>query len=440
MIMSETKKVKQLFTVGRIFFLLIVIPLSLMALLIANGIFKVGETTRQRATAALDEKSQNGIKLRAINTAEDVAKFLGERRNDLMIATIIPTTDSTYKEFISKKKSSIWVKEGDKVQKVLVPLYTEMSLIDRTGKELIKITNGKIVPKSKLINVSNPANTTYKSEDYFDKASKLKKGKAYISYVTGWYVDRSAFEKGKRFMGVIRLATPLFDKKGFAGIIVLALDTRHLAEFTDHVVPTQSEYVVEADASTGNYAYMVDNRGFIISHPNDYHIIGLHSDGRPAMPLTQNTASALTEKGEEVLNLNLLGFMDRGMPEIAKDAAAGNSGIKTYKFKNHSKFVAYAPIKFYAKNYPKPGGFGWIGMGVDIDKFNTLARAYSENVEKEVKSWTTTIAMIIVISVILLFLITAILVRGISRSIEAEIPEGAESVNDYYEDEDEEEE
>ena len=128
--MAETKKVQQLFTVGRIFFLLIVIPLSLMALLIANGIFKVGETTRQRATAALDEKSQNEIKIRAINTAEDVANFLGERRNDLMIATIIPTTDSIYKEFISKKNSYIWVKEGDKVQKVLAPLYTEMSLID----------------------------------------------------------------------------------------------------------------------------------------------------------------------------------------------------------------------------------------------------------------------------------------------------------------------
>jgi len=237
--MSETKKVKQLFTVGRIFFLLIVIPLLLMALLIANGIFKVGETTRQRATAALDEKSQNEIRIRAINTAEDVAKFLGERRNDLMIATIIPTTDSIYKEFISKKNSYIWVKEGDKVQKVLAPLYTEMSLIDSTGKELIKITNGKIVPKSKLTNVSNPANTTYKSEDYFGKASKLKKGETYISHVTGWYVDRSDFEKGKRFMGVIRLATPLFDKKGVAGIIVLALDTRHLAEFTDHIVPTQ---------------------------------------------------------------------------------------------------------------------------------------------------------------------------------------------------------
>ena len=50
--MSETKKDKQLFTVARVFFLLIVIPLSLMAILIANGMYKLGDTARERAVAA----------------------------------------------------------------------------------------------------------------------------------------------------------------------------------------------------------------------------------------------------------------------------------------------------------------------------------------------------------------------------------------------------
>ena len=40
---------------------------------------------------------------------------------------------------------------------------------------------------------------------------------------------------------------------------------------------------------------------------------------------------------------------------IAKDAAAGKSGIKTYKFGGHTKFVAYAPIKFYTQDYPDAG-------------------------------------------------------------------------------------
>ena len=54
--MSETNKGKQLFTVARVFFLLIVIPLSLMAILIANGIFAAtaGSRSITAATLAVD--------------------------------------------------------------------------------------------------------------------------------------------------------------------------------------------------------------------------------------------------------------------------------------------------------------------------------------------------------------------------------------------------
>ena len=44
--MSKTKKDKQFFNIGGVFFLLIVIPLSLMAFLIANGMFKLGVTIK----------------------------------------------------------------------------------------------------------------------------------------------------------------------------------------------------------------------------------------------------------------------------------------------------------------------------------------------------------------------------------------------------------
>ena len=45
--MSETKKNKRFFNIGGVFFLLIVIPLSLMAFLIANGMFKLGVTIKR---------------------------------------------------------------------------------------------------------------------------------------------------------------------------------------------------------------------------------------------------------------------------------------------------------------------------------------------------------------------------------------------------------
>jgi hypothetical protein len=435
--MTETNKDKQLFTVGRVFFLLIVIPLSLMAVLIANGLFKLGVTFKERAVMVLDQKSQEEIKIRAINIADDIATFLKEREKDLMISTIIPPTDAAFKKFVQENKRAIWIKENDKIRQVMANLYSEMSLIDKNGNEQIKILNGEVVPKVKLLNVTNVANTTYKSEDYFLKTKSLGKGETYVSSVTGSYVNRSEFDKGKRFSGIIRFATPLFDKNGFSGVIMLALDYRHLAGFTDHVVPTQAEYVYEADAASGNYAYMVNNKGFVISHPNDYHIEGLNKEGKLVPAITEADAANLPKKDEQVLNLNFLGFMDPNLPEVAKEAAQGKSGLKMYKFGERTKFVAFAPIKFYSADFPKPAGFGWVGLGVDVNKFNESATQTIQKVEKETKAWTTTIILILIVSMILLFLIASILARGISRSIQAEVPPESQGIK--YDEEEEEE-
>jgi len=313
-------------------------------------------------------------------------------------------------------------------------VYVEMALVDKVGNEVIKIANGEVASGSQLVNVSDPGNTTYKSEDYFARTKSLDKGDVYVSHVTGWYVSRADFEKGKRFEGIVRLATPLFDKQGFAGLITLALDVRQLAKFTDKIVPTEAGYVFEADSSTGNYAYMVDDKGFVISHPDDYHIAGLYEDGTPVSYITGETLESMTKKGQGVLNLFFLGFMDPVLPEVAKAASEGHSGGRVYTFGGHTKFVAYAPIPFYSATYPEPSGFGWVGMGLDVDKFNEMALATSQKIEKEASAWLTTIILILVIAVFILFLISTLLSKGITRSIEAEVPEGA--VPHYYDDED----
>ena len=432
--MSETKKDKQFFGIGGIFFLLIVIPLSLMAFLIANGMFKLGVTIKERAVYALDQKSQEEIKIRAINTAEEIANFLKERRKDVLTATIIPANDTAFKQFLKENNKNIWIKEKNKIKQISAPLYTEMAFIDKTGKEVIKIVHGQTVPASKLNIVSNPSNTTYKTEDYFAKTMILNKGEIYISPVTGWYVGKAEFEKGARFTGIVRLSTPVFDKQGFAGMIVLALDYRHLAEFTNHIIPTQAERVFEADASTGNYTYLVDSRGFVIAHPNNYHIAGINRNGAPVRALSAQNATELTKKGEEVLNLNQLGFMDPNLPVIAKESAAGKAGILTYKFRGLTKFVAYAPIKFYASNLPQPAGFGWIGMGLEVEKYNEAAIKVAKNIDKEAKAWTATLILILIASMIILFLMMLLLARGITRSIQAEVPAGSEGTVSFDDD------
>lgn len=432
--MSKTNKDKRSFSIGSVFFLLIVIPLSLMAFLIANGMFKLGVTIKERTVNVLDSKVQEDIKARAVNTANEVANFLMGCNKDLQVATIIPATESVYKQFVSENKKAVWVKADGKIQQVTIPLYKEMALIDKNGNEQIKIVDGQVAKK--LTNVSNPANTTYKTEDYFAKTKNLNKGEIYVSPVTGLYVDKAAFEKGQRFSGIIRFATPIFNQNGFAGMIVLSLDYRHLAGFTDHLVPTQAERVFESDPSTGNYAYMVDNRGFVISHPADYHIVGLGYDGKTVPTLTAQNQAELAKKGADALNLFQMGFMDPNLFTIAKEAAQGKTGILMYKYAGINKFVAYAPIKFYASNIPAPAGFGWIGLGLEVEKYNEAATKLAQNIEKESKAWTATVIFILIASMIILFFIMLLLVRGISRSLNAEIPAGSEGVGSFDDDDD----
>ncbi len=427
--MSETKKNKRFINIGGVFFLIIVIPLSLMAFLIANGMFKLGVTIKESTLNVLDNKSQEDIRARAVNAANEVANFLMESNKDLQVATIIPSTESVYKQFISENKKPVWVKRNGKIQQILIPLYKEMALIDKNGNEQIKVVDGQVLPAKKLVNVSNPANTTYKTEDYFAKTKNLNKGDVYVSPVTGFYVNKAAFEKGQRFEGVVRFATPVFNKDGFAGIITLALDYRHLAEFTHHLVPTQAEKVFETTAASGNYAYMVDNRGFVISHPSDFHIVGLTPDGTIVPTLSAQNAAELAKNGTEALNMFQLGFLDPNIFKITKEAAQGKSGILMYKYGGINKFVTYAPIKFYASNLPQPTGFGWIGLGLEVEKYNEAATKLSQKIEKESKAWTATVIFILIASMIILFFIMLLLVRGISRSLQAEIPRGSEGLS-----------
>ncbi|MEN6508381.1 MAG: hypothetical protein ABFD63_06345 [Smithella sp.] len=435
--MPETKKDKKSLPIAGVFFLLIVIPLSLMAFLIANGMFKLGVTIKERTVNVLDVKSQEDIKARAQNTANQVASFLMECKKDLQVATIIPATDVVYKQFIDENKKPLWIKADGKVQQALVPIYKELALIDKNGNEQIKIAGNKVVPAAQLVNVSDPANTTYKREEYFAKTRNLNKGEIYVSPVTGWYVNKAAFDKGERFNGIIRFATPIFNQEGFAGIIVMSLDYRHLAQLTDQLVPTQAERVFETDPSTGNYAYMVDYRGYVISHPADYHIVGLNSDGTDVATLAAQNAKELAQKGAEALNMFQMGFLDPNLFTIAKDAASGKTGIVTYKYGGLTKFVAYAPIKFYASNLPEPTGFGWIGLGLEVEKYNEEAAKVSKSIEKESKAWTATVILVLIFSMIILFFIMLILVRGISRSLKSEIPEGSEGDLSVFNDDDE---
>ena len=70
------------------------------------------------------------------------------------------------------------------------------------------------------------------------------------------------------------------------GYVSMALDHKHVREFTDTANPTgKNEKQNISDATLGNYAFMWDYEGKNISHPRDYSIVGYDKNtGEKAMP------------------------------------------------------------------------------------------------------------------------------------------------------------
>ena len=75
-------------------------------------------------------------------------------------------------------------------------------------------------------------------------------------------------------------------------------------------------------------------------------------------------------------------------------------------------------------------------MGLEVEKYNEAAVKVSKNIEKEAKAWTATLILILIASMIILFLMMLLLARGITRSIQAEVPAGSEGTVSFDDDDD----
>jgi len=370
-----------------LFFILMValVPLSVLGGLTIRSTGEAGAEATARSREALDARSAEALELRANETARAVAGFLYEREADLRTVALLPRSADAYLAFYQAHRREVWsVEDGQEVRQS-VPLYREMAYVDPAGQEVIKILDERVAGAEELRDVSNPAHTLYKSETYFLEARQLRPGEVYISHVTGFYVNQAQFEAGQRFAGVLRLAMPLFDPAGdLDGVVVLALDSRHLEEFTAHIVPTEESLAAAPDPATGNYAYMIDDLAGTIGHPVDHLQWGLAPDGR-SLPY----ATRQEELGRLPVRLDQLGFADEDLASIHGRAIQGEAGSIEYFWAGHDKFAAFAPIPYYGGPYKAPAGFGWVGISADQASFHRQATLVGEAIQGRVRTLTT---------------------------------------------------
>lgn len=445
---------------------------------------KMGKEVVQLATKdsirALDEKSRESIERLAVDTAQDVARFLYERDHDIEQAALTEPSEVNYRKFLDFRRSLVFEhapvvmdKEGNhwKIEQnddglsqvvqsrnkdnakdfhsqapetmgkpVELPLFLEMTFIDLTGKEKIKVRTSDIL-SPELHDVSFKNNTFCKAEDYFEHLQALQPGEIYISDVIGAYqkthligtyskkrtqkagIDFAPQDSayagkenpvGKRYQGLVRWAMPVERNGQIIGFVTLALDHTHLMEFTDHTVPTEERYSVISDAGSGNYTFMWDYLGRNVSHPRDYFITGYDPEtGAPALPWLEakhyqqwqntdlDTADFLNSlplydnqshdkkpsleqirTGNVALDCRYLNFAPQcdGWMNLTQH---GGSGSFLIFWSGLWKLTTAAAIPYYTGQYANSDrGFGFITIGANVDEFHKAAISTAEHIEK----------------------------------------------------------
>jgi nitrogen fixation/metabolism regulation signal transduction histidine kinase len=426
---------------------------------------------------SLDEKSQENLEKMSAILASSVASFLYERNSDLIFLAnstinqknIDSFYKSKYKNIMTHDKykyneaTNTWEekektssldshtkadnKENERKFNLVsnvntktksIPIYKEIAYLDLKGNEVYKVSQ----INTKKLNVFQKENTYIKAESYTNKISTLSKGQIYVSNVIGAYIKsniigtftKAKAEKfnlefkpenhayaglenpnGKKFDGIIRFITPVFKNNIKTGYVSMALDHRHIMEYTDSFKTIGSQIRQEiSDASAGNYAFMWDYKGRNISHPRDYFIVGYDpKTGEKVKPWVSKNINDKFEssnytdlnkyledypifdnqsldkkpnlkqlkEGTIALDCRYLNFAPQceGWMQLTKDGGYGSFIIFWSKV---WKLTTAASIPYYTGQYKdSKRGFGFVTIGANVDDFHSAANITKENLE-----------------------------------------------------------
>lgn len=414
-------------------FLIALLPLAFSSATLFLNLRNTSTRLAAKISDTSDQQASEALQSRARQIAEDVAQFLAECENDLRLVAALPKDSATVRTFYANRNNEIWRRTGSAAnpssEKVSAPRYASLEIIDKNGRQLTVIKGGKVLPAEQLKDVSIPANTEFKSETYFADTAGLKKGEIHVSHLAGFHVGKKeqlgsapdsehAFN-GKEFQGVIRFSTPLYSANGrFNGAVVLSLDHRHLMEFSQHVLPGSVEKTVFPSYMSGNYAFIFDDEGWIITHPNFWDIRGLNQDGTPVPPYSSRSSKEDIENGRIPFNLDQAGFIHPNYPLAAGAVRAGKSGyVDTTNVGGARKVMAYAPIIYSTGDYSRFGIFGGVTIGFQTDLFHEPARAATAIINEQMQDHLKKSALILALASALALLAAWRISRGITRPL-----------------------
>ncbi len=418
-------------------FLLAALGIALVPLLVSSSVLfselqLVSKQLSQEIGKTAESDAADTLEMRARLIASDVSDFLRGCEQDLMFLSKHTDDPSVLQQIYETRTRPVWKKtvttpvnlEG---QRRNLPVYRTLAVINRDGTERFVIHLGKQLPSTHLRNVSRSPQTEFKSETYFQEIRQQKPGSIYVSHLTGFHISKDEqlagaaepeHARGKEYTGVIRMGTPLYKDGQFHGALVLSIDHQHLMEFTQHIIPGSNQETLFPSYRTGNYAFMFDDEGWIITHPKFWDLRGVDKQGQLVPPYTQNSPPDDIQKGRIPFNLNHAGFIHPNYPLVANMVRQGKSGVAELKNVGGSrKMMAYAPIAYTNGAYARHGIFGGITIGYQVNQFQEQSRLGSVMITTQLTNFLTKSAYIIIASSLLAAMAAWLLARGISRPL-----------------------
>ncbi|MBT1070386.1 PAS domain-containing sensor histidine kinase [Pelotalea chapellei] len=413
--------------------LLSLLPLLAVSLILLSNLESVNTRLAAEISETADTQAAESLQMRAQHVAETVADFLHKCEADLLFLTRTPLNNRHLLNFYVTRRSEVWERRGTasmpRENREMIPLYRSIAYIDRNGRERVVIRDGKFLPSDQLNNVATPAGTEFKTENYFEQVRQLKPGAIYVSHLTGFHVSKqeqlngatepeTAYQ-GAAYQGVIRFGAPLFDSAGaFSGMVVISLDHRHLMELSQHIDPGRNFSTVFPSYKSGNYAFLFDDEGWIITHPKYWDIRGLDRNGRQLPPYTSRSSQADIDSGRIPYNLDHAGFVHPNYPKVAADIRNHKIGhVDITNVGGAKKIMSYAPIPYDTGDYGKHGIFGGVTIGFQVDQFHDAARKGSHLINRELRGHRTLSAFIILATAMLAGFSAWLLSSGITRPL-----------------------
>ena len=395
------------------FLLLALVPLVLLIISASRSLDSVESLVRDNATQALDQQAAQALSLRAQHVAMQVADFLKRVESDVDTLALLPVDAELYQQFYRDHQRDLWqgYEQDGRRRKVLVPLYVQLMFIDTDGRERVHLAQGRPVSLRDHLPVGG---TDLTSDDFFVETQQLQGDAVFVSPLIGRHVSREQQLAGQDYRGLIRFSRKVYTAQGEElGLVMLALDHRHLMEFTRHISTGEEPFVLDARYDEGNYAFMFDRQGWMIAHPKFWDIRGYDATGQ-WVEAFRGTA-VHPDDGSRAYNLFQAGAIHENYPLVAQQVLEGHSGISDVtNVGGARKVMAFAPIFYQPRGVLDQPVWGGVTIGAEVANFHRAAVATSTDIRTRFNRFWRQGWGLIASTLLLLLIAAHLLSRGIS--------------------------